>query len=432
MPDTSTKLGLSLPLGNEAVTRLAYRQNLEQIDQKAAAQDQADEPFFLKSAIYNSGLNRIDCTFGKGRAAFLGTLVVKSEDSTTQIPNPIPSTSYYLYIKNDGTYAFNTTGVQIAGGVQIWKVTTGTTVDQITKEDRRGQLPGAAAKIVQDNLDSHNAAGDPHPQYALDSEKGAAGGIATLDAGGTIPDGQIPAAIARDSELAAHLANTTTMHGATSAATANKLIIRDTSGRAKVAAPSASDDIARKDTVDAVQTNLNTHTSDTTTAHGATSANTPNKLIIRDANGRAKVATPSASDDIARKAEVDAKFSWKIFISGTYDFNNRGSGSFIEEIKNNTSITLLNAPSNFGAGCLIQTEGSHSKWLQQLLLDQTDKIWFRTGYDNNGTLAWRSWQQVNGSLIGASGSLCDTTTSIPAGGTHTKRITLNGAFNKVI
>ena len=62
-----------------------------------------------------------------------------------------------------------------------------------------------------------------------------------------------------DSAQAAHLANTTTMHGATSAATASKLIIRDAAGRAKVVTPSAADDIARKDTVDAVQTNLTAH-----------------------------------------------------------------------------------------------------------------------------------------------------------------------------
>jgi len=42
----------------------------------------------------------------------------------------------------------------------------------------------------------------------------------------------------------------TSVHGATFAATANRIIMRDANGRAKVAAPSASDDIARKDTVD--------------------------------------------------------------------------------------------------------------------------------------------------------------------------------------
>lgn len=42
---------------------------------------------------------------------------------------------------------------------------------------------------------------------------------------------------------------TTSVHGSTSAATANRIIQRDANGRAKVAAPSAVDDIARLDTV---------------------------------------------------------------------------------------------------------------------------------------------------------------------------------------
>ena len=95
-----------------------------------------------------------------------------------------------------------------------------------------------------------------------------------------------------------HIDATSGIHGATSSATANRIIIRDSAGRAKVAAPSASDDIARKDTVDA-------H-ANATSVHGATSSATANRIIIRDSAGRAKVAAPSASDDIARKAEVDA------------------------------------------------------------------------------------------------------------------------------
>lgn len=45
---------------------------------------------------------------------------------------------------------------------------------------------------------------------------------------------------------------------------------------------------------------------DATSAHSATSAATANRIIMRDSAGRAKVAAPVASDDIARKAEVDA------------------------------------------------------------------------------------------------------------------------------
>ena len=46
-----------------------------------------------------------------------------------------------------------------------------------------------------------------------------------------------------------HVDATTGVHGAVSAATASKIIIRDAAGRAKVVAPSAEDDIALKLTV---------------------------------------------------------------------------------------------------------------------------------------------------------------------------------------
>src|SRR3990167_6151583 len=38
----------------------------------------------------------------------------------------------------------------------------------------------------------HGLAADPHPQYALDTEKGAASGIATLDGIGLLEAGQLP------------------------------------------------------------------------------------------------------------------------------------------------------------------------------------------------------------------------------------------------
>ena len=108
-----------------------------------------------------------------------------------------------------------------------------------------------------------------------------------------------------NAQLIAHTANTTTAHGATSAATAGKIVIRDAAGRSKVVAPSAADDIARKDTVDAVQTNLATHAA-LTNPHSATAAPTANRIILRDAAGRAQVVAPSAAADIALKDTVDA------------------------------------------------------------------------------------------------------------------------------
>lgn len=89
-----------------------------------------------------------------------------------------------------------------------------------------------------------------------------------------------------------------------SAATASTIMQRDSAGRAKVVAPAASDDIARKDTVDSV---VSTHAELTgSSAHGAVSAATANQIIVRDASGRAQVAAPSADADIARKDTVTA------------------------------------------------------------------------------------------------------------------------------
>lgn len=59
---------------------------------------------------------------------------------------------------------------------------------------------------VSTGVAAHEAASDPHPQYQKESEKGAANGYASLDAGATVPDAQIPAAIARDAEVTAAIA----------------------------------------------------------------------------------------------------------------------------------------------------------------------------------------------------------------------------------
>ena len=51
------------------------------------------------------------------------------------------------------------------------------------------------------------------------------------------------------------------------------------------------------------------HMDATTGVHGATSVATPNTIVQRDPAGRFKAAAPLEPDDVARKAEVDAKVS---------------------------------------------------------------------------------------------------------------------------
>lgn len=66
-------------------------------------------------------------------------------------------------------------------------------------------IPAAIARDseVTAAVSAHEGAGDPHGGYQLESEKGQANGYASLDGSGDVPDAQIPDTIARDSEVAA-------------------------------------------------------------------------------------------------------------------------------------------------------------------------------------------------------------------------------------
>jgi hypothetical protein len=205
MPTFTPKLGLKKPLGNETVTRAAFNENWDTIDQMAAR-----EPFLLKSAVYDSENDRIDITIGPGRADFLSVLVVQNSNTVYSIDTPTANTSYFLYLKSDGTFTHNTSGAEDADTVLIWKVVTGTTVDVTTIEDLRAELPDAGMRILKGRLDAHAAA-------------------------------------------------TNGVHGATSAATPNTIVQRDANSQFNVGVPTENTHIARKQDVDVVQTNLTNH-----------------------------------------------------------------------------------------------------------------------------------------------------------------------------
>ncbi|WP_339311740.1 right-handed parallel beta-helix repeat-containing protein [Paenibacillus sp. FSL M7-0896] len=59
-----------------------------------------------------------------------------------------------------------------------------------------------------------------------------------------------------------------------------------------------------KETPEGAQTKVNAH-SNITSAHSATAAAIPNRMLIRDGAGRAQVAVPAAAGDIATKGYVD-------------------------------------------------------------------------------------------------------------------------------
>lgn len=144
-----------------------------------------------------------------------------------------------------------------------------------------------------------------------------------------------------------HIENQTApVHGSASAATPSKLVHRDANGRTKMAAPSASDDVAIKSTVDTVQTNLNTH-ANLTNPHLATDAATASRLVLRDASGRAKIATPAVAADIANFESITTVERFTA-LSDVVNHNNptqrsKYSESYtkIKEIKVNENLNLV-------------------------------------------------------------------------------------------
>lgn len=115
------------------------------------------------------------------------------------------------------------------------------------------------------------------------------------------------------------------LDGATPAATVNRLILRDSSGRARIVSPSNDNDIANKNYVDTVigkhkgkggteQHPVATQSdagfmsvADKAKLDNATAENVAGQMMMRDSNGRAKISTPSAESDIANKKYVDDK-----------------------------------------------------------------------------------------------------------------------------
>lgn len=103
-------------------------------------------------------------------------------------------------------------------------------------------------------------------------------------------------------ELDAHDASSS-VHGAVSTATANTLVSRDASARFRAGSPSNTADVATRGYVDSSDA---THAA-VTSPHSATSAATASRLVVRDGSGRAQFATPSASADAAIKSYVDLR-----------------------------------------------------------------------------------------------------------------------------
>ena len=125
--------------------------------------EEANQPFHVKSAVYNAGTDTITVTVGLGRADFGGGDVVEfaAEDTLDITPVTI-NTTYFVFLNSDGTLSYSSTsGVEGAGQVRLGDVATGATKDAVTRTDRRGMLPVPAPSPVVPLAYPHAAANDP-------------------------------------------------------------------------------------------------------------------------------------------------------------------------------------------------------------------------------------------------------------------------------
>ena len=81
---------------------------------------------------------------------------------------------------------------------------------------------------------------------------------------------------------------------------------------------SQTEDITEAQTdIIGLRSNLDTHVANTTDAHGATSAATANKMMIRDANARVQIAAGAADLDAVNKQQMDAALNSLSLSAGT-------------------------------------------------------------------------------------------------------------------
>jgi hypothetical protein len=214
--------------------------------------------------------------------------------------------------------------------------------------------------------------------------------------------------------------NENTLAAATSAATANTIAKRDVSGNVNhnrvfsAQAPASANELTRKDYVDtglsgkanSVHTHLSADVTD------AASAATASKLIVRDVNGRAQVADPSVSADIATKNYVDTqKLVAIVAKTAAYTFTTADAGKLIY-LQSGTASSTFTIPTNaaqaFPVGSWIDVMNNTSNTLTiaasvgvSMSIDgfvSSGGTWSRLGTDQivrlikTGTDAWYAYR----------------------------------------
>ncbi len=114
--------------------------------------DDTNYPFKIKSAIYTSGTDTLSIVISDGVGeTFNGTtiyIITKTTDTTFTITPVTASTTYTIYLKNDGNFASSTDGTTTDGSITIGTVTTSSDKSVNTIVDKRPLVSGVGKELI--------------------------------------------------------------------------------------------------------------------------------------------------------------------------------------------------------------------------------------------------------------------------------------------
>lgn len=128
-----------------------------------------NEPFHITDATSYDGTNDdLNIVVGPGRADFgSGAFVEKLSDTTVTVSAPAASTTYYVFLRRDGTFRTSTSSAR-NGDARLGSVTTASDKTVSSRDDLRGILVPSAETLDHGQLQGKGD--DDHPQY-LDSTR---------------------------------------------------------------------------------------------------------------------------------------------------------------------------------------------------------------------------------------------------------------------
>lgn len=226
------------------------------------------------------------------------------------------SDPHTAYVRADGTRAF--TANQSMGGFRLTSLAAPTTGSDAARKTEVDLKVSKAGDTMTGNLTMNTGAGTD----AILKEGGVERNSGSAEVFDIANPGAGTMELRVDGNKVWHAGNDGSGSGLdadlldglnqTASATANTIMRRDASGRAQIAAPSAAADIARKDTVDAVQTNLTSHEGAADPHTQYILANGTRAFTAAQSMGGFKLtnlAGPTSDNDAVRKSYVDTQLA---------------------------------------------------------------------------------------------------------------------------